>query len=102
MLLKCELLCVARSTVYYKPKSPQNIDIIMLNWIRDIYQKYRFYGYRRILAELRKNGFEVNHKRLQRLLSVAGVKTIPTKQQLFEQFKLLNKPILSEASLIYK
>ena len=78
---KCELLCVARSTVYYKPKLIQNDDIVILNEIRDIYQKYPFYGYRRMLVELRKNDFEVNHKRLQRLLFVAGIKAIyPTKK----------------------
>ena len=78
---KCELLCVARSTMYYKPKSPQNNDIVILNEIRGIYQRYPFYGYRRILVELRKNGFEVNHKRLQRLLSVARIKAIyPAKK----------------------
>ncbi len=75
---KCELLCVARSTVYYKPKLAQNDDIVILNEICDIYQ---IYGYRRILVELRKNSFEVNHKRLQRLLTITGIKAIyPAKK----------------------
>lgn len=67
--------------MYYKPRLTQNNDIEILNEIRDIYQRYPFYGYRRILVELRKNGFEVNHKRLQRLLTVAGIKAIyPAKK----------------------
>ncbi len=78
---KCELLSIARSTVYYKPKLTQNDDTVILNEMRDIYQKYPFYGYRRMLVELRKNGFEVNHKRLQRLLSVAKMKAIYPKKK---------------------
>lgn len=78
---KCELLGVARSTMYYQPKLVENDDIVLLNEIRDIYQELPFYGYRRIHVELRKRGFEVNHKRVQRLLSFAGIKAIyPTKK----------------------
>jgi putative transposase len=47
-----------------------------MNEIRDIYQQRPFYGYRRILVELRKTGSLINHKRLQRLLASAGIKAI--------------------------
>lgn len=47
-----------------------------MNEIREIYQKWPFYGYRRILVELRKAGFLINHKRLQRLLVGTGIKAI--------------------------
>lgn len=81
MKRKCELLGVARSTMYYQSKSTENDDTVILNEIRDIYQEYSFYGYRRILVELRSRGFEVNHKRVQRLLTSIGIKAIyPTKR----------------------
>ena len=54
----------------------QNDDSIVINEVREIYQQWPFYGYRRILVELRKLGFCVNHKRLQRLLVDAGIKAI--------------------------
>jgi len=47
-----------------------------MNEIRDIYQKYPFYGYRRMLIALRQLGVLINHKRLQRLLSLAGIKAV--------------------------
>lgn len=47
-----------------------------MNEVREIYQQWPFYGYRRMLVELRKLGFCVNHKRLQRLLVGAGIKAI--------------------------
>ena len=67
---------VVRSAVYYKPKPIQNDDAIVMNEVREIYQQRPFYGYRRILVELRKLGFCINHKRLQRLLFCAGIKAI--------------------------
>ena len=67
--------------MYYQPRPIENDDSVILNEIQDIYQEMPYYGYRRILVELRKRGFEVNHKRLQRLLAFAGIKAIyPTKK----------------------
>ena len=70
---KCELLDVARSTVYYEPKPINNNDAIVMNEVREIYQQCPFYGYRRILVELRKIGLFINHKRLRRLLASFGI-----------------------------
>lgn len=47
-----------------------------MNETREIYQQWPFYGYRRILVELRKKGIFINHKRLQRLLASAGIKAL--------------------------
>ena len=78
---KCELLGVARSSMYYQSKATENNDVAILNEIQDIYQECPFYGYRRIHIELRKKGFEVNHKRVQRLLNDANITAIyPSKR----------------------
>lgn len=85
---KCELLEVARSSMYYQAKPVENDDAIILNEIREIYQKWPFYGYRRITVELRKRGFETNHKRVQRLLVLAGIKAIyPHKRTTIRNLK---------------
>ena len=42
---------------------------------------YGRYGYRRITAMLRREGFIVNHKRVERLWKIEGLK-IPKKQPL--------------------
>ena len=47
-----------------------------MNEVRCIYQKKPYYGYRKIIVELRKKGFHVNHKKVQRLLQEAGIKAI--------------------------
>ena len=73
---KCELLGVPRSSMYYKPKPLENDDMMIMNEIRSIYQERPFYGYRKITVRLRELGFIANHKRVQRLLKIAGIKAV--------------------------
>jgi putative transposase len=73
---KCELLNVVRSTMYYQPKPIENDTAILMNEIRDIYQETPSYGYRKITIGLRQRGFVVNHKKVQNLLTLAGIKAI--------------------------
>lgn len=73
----CELLRLNRSTLYYKEK-PIDVDgISLLNLIRDTWERYPFYGYRRITKELRaKLKIKINRKRVQRLMQWGGIKAI--------------------------
>jgi len=49
----------------------------LLNAIRDVWERYSFYGYRRITKELRANGaIDVNRKRVQRLMVLGGIQAI--------------------------
>lgn len=73
---KCELLNVTRSTVYYRKKAAVNKDQEIINEIREIYEESPFYGYRRITIGLRQRGLVVNHKKVQKLMVLAGIKAI--------------------------
>jgi putative transposase len=49
----------------------------LLNAIREVWERYPFYGYRRITKELRENsGYSVNRKRVQRLMVWGGIQAI--------------------------
>ncbi len=72
---KCELLDIARSSLYYKKKPIKNDDAIMSE-ILNIYEEVPVYGYRRITIALRDRGFFVNHKRVQCLMQATGKKAI--------------------------
>lgn len=72
----CELLGINRSSLYYKEKLPEIGDLDLLNRIRDIWERYPFYGYRRMTEELRSTGLLVNRKRVQRLMSLGGIQAI--------------------------
>lgn len=65
-----------RSTLYYEEKPADIDDIDLLNAIRDIWERYPFYGYRRITKELRSTGANVNRKRIQRLMARCGIQAI--------------------------
>jgi putative transposase len=73
---QCELLGLNRSTLYYKAVSPEIADVDLLNAIRDVWERYPFYGYRRTTKELKSKGIKVNHKRVQRLMQKAGIEAI--------------------------
>ena len=73
---QCELLKINRSTLYYKVGAADTGDINLLNEMREIWEKYPFYGYRRITKELVFKGYEVNRKRVQRLMQLGGIQAI--------------------------
>jgi putative transposase len=65
-----------RSTLYYKAKKEPADNVGLLNEIREVWERYPFYGYRRITKELYSRGFKVNKKRVQRLMALAGITAI--------------------------
>lgn len=73
---QCDLLTVNRSSLYYEAKEQKLADIDLLNEIREIWERYPFYGYRRITKELRFHGFKTNRKRVQRLMCAGGIQAI--------------------------
>jgi putative transposase len=70
---QCELLQVNRGALYYETKDKGLDDIGLLNEIRDIWDRYPFYGYRRITVELKRKGYLVNRKRIQRIMKLGGI-----------------------------
>ncbi len=59
---------IPRSTYYYKPENKKHPDMELAEVIEKIALDYPYYGYRRITAELHRQGFKVNHKRVLRLM----------------------------------
>ena len=81
-LLKATSL--SKSTYYFEiskaDKDVKNQAIIAK--IEDIFEKNKGrYGSRRVTAELRNNGYLVNHKKVSRLMSKLGLKAIQSKQK---------------------
>ena len=76
MRRQCELLNVNRSTLYYAANPVKIDDTSLINEIRDIWERYPFYGYRRITKELKAQGHHVNRKRVQRLMVSGGIRAI--------------------------
>lgn len=73
---QCELLQINRSMLYYKEKMVDAGDLDLLNEIREIWERYPFYGYRRIREELKNKGHVINHKRVQRLMYLGKIQAL--------------------------
>jgi len=77
---QCELIDLPRSG-YYRPglqgESPENLEVMRL--IDEEYMRHPFYGARKILKWLIKQGRDVNRKRVQRLMRLMGIASIAPK-----------------------
>jgi len=63
---------LARSSYYYRPGGPspesQQAEAELQDRIEELALRFPRYGYRRVTAQLRKEGLRVNHKRVLRLM----------------------------------
>jgi len=75
VIRQAELLGIARSTVYYEPVVDTS-SLELMRLIDEEYTKAPFYGSRKITAVLRRRGYEVNRKRVQRLMRLMGIEAI--------------------------
>jgi transposase InsO family protein len=66
----CKLAGLSRASYYrrFEVRAPREADIELMSHIQALSLRYRFYGYRRITAELGRSGVVVNAKRVQRLM----------------------------------
>jgi transposase InsO family protein len=70
---------LARSTFYYQQKKLHATDkyAALKIKIKEIYHGHKGrYGYRRVTAALRRSGHVVNHKLIQRLMGILGLKSL--------------------------
>lgn len=76
---QCELLGLNRSAFYYKPAEESELNMLLMRLLDEQYTKTPFYGIRRMRASLRRQGYSVNHKRIQRLMRIMGLQAIYPK-----------------------
>ncbi|MDP6651799.1 MAG: IS3 family transposase, partial [Gammaproteobacteria bacterium] len=74
----CRVLKQHRSTQRHVPRGQADEDRLVTDMI-ELTRQYGRYGYRRIAALLRDAGWQVNHKRIERLWRREGLK-VPQKQ----------------------
>ncbi len=74
----CKVLGQPRSTQRRVPKIPDD-EPVLVKRITELATQYGRYGYRRITALLRREGWQINHKRVERLWRREGLK-VPSRQ----------------------
>ncbi len=73
---QCVLLGLNRATFYYQPALETAENLRLMGLIDKQYTKTPFYGWPRMTAFLRREGYLVNHKRVQRLMGLMGLQAI--------------------------
>ena len=73
---QCKVLNLKRNFLFHWPKgeSEENLEIMLL--LDKLYFVIPFYGYRKITVWLQNQGFNINEKRVRRLMKLVNWKTI--------------------------
>jgi putative transposase len=79
---QCELLGLSRSSFYYEPAAETVENLILMKLIDRQYTAQPVYGSRRMTIWLQGQGYEVNRKRVQRLMRLMGLEAIYPKPNL--------------------
>ena len=73
LVRQCQLVHIARSSYYYRPKSESEFNLELMRLIDAQYLKTPWYGSRQMRRYLRRQGYRVNRKRIRRLLRKMGL-----------------------------
>ena len=74
---QCELVGLNRSSYYWQPASESPLNLQLMRLIDQEYTRAPFFGYRKITARLNNAyGFQVNHKRVGRLMTKMGLQAV--------------------------
>ena len=76
---QCQLLNISRSSFYYKPKPIKEQDLQLMRLIDEQYLKTPSWGSRSMRNHLRRLGYKVNRKKVQRLMRLMGLEAIYPK-----------------------
>jgi len=74
--IQCRLLELSRSSFYYQLQTESELNLHLMDLMDQQYTKRPFYGARQMTEFLRRQGFWVNHKRVERLMRKMGIMAI--------------------------
>ena len=79
---QCKLLNFSRSNLYYEPIKVSDETLQIMHRIDEIFTEFPFYGSRRILEALRRDGWNIGRERVKHLMQKMGLKAIYPKAKL--------------------
>ena len=77
----CRILRLARSTYWYRGQPLSSAQEQLQKRLRELLEAHPRYGYRRIAALLRQEGWRVGKRYVQRLRRAEGLRVPPTKRK---------------------
>ena len=76
---QCTLLGIARGSYYYQPRLESAENLVLMRRLDELHLKHPVYGSRRLAAQLRRHGWHLNRKRVQRLMALMGLESLYPK-----------------------
>ena len=76
---QCELVGLNRATFYYEPATASALNLHLMRLIDEQYMRTPFFGWPRMTDYLQRQGYGVNHKRVQRLMGLMGLQAVGPK-----------------------
>jgi len=79
---QCQLLGLHRSGIYYKAAEESTENLELMRLLDEEYTRHPFYGVEKMTEWLREQGYQVNEKRVRRLLRLMGLMAVYPKPRL--------------------
>jgi len=79
---QCQILGLPRSSVYYRPAEPSAETLTLMRRIDELHMRFPFYGSRKLVILLRREGFQVGRRRIQTLMRDMGIEALYCKPNL--------------------
>ena len=76
---QCELIDLPRASYYREPARETDKNLELMRLIDEEYTEHPFFGSRQMRNYLRRQGYKVNRKRVQRLMRLMGIRAIYRK-----------------------
>lgn len=76
---QCRMLQIHRSGLYYTPCAESEENLLLMRLLDEQYFKTPFYGARKLTKWLQQQGYNINKKRVKRLMDLVGWQTIYRK-----------------------
>ena len=81
----CRILQLSRSTYWYRGKPPTAAQEQLRKRLLELSERHPRYGYRRIAALLREEGWRVGKRQIQRLRRQEGLRVPPTRRKVIRR-----------------
>jgi transposase InsO family protein len=92
----CRILEVPRSSYWYRPREKTPWEQSLLKRLMELSDKHPRYGYRRITALLRQEGWPVGKRHIQSLRRSLGLRVPPTKRKVIRRGHSTGLPVKAE------
>ena len=93
----CRYLGLSRSSYFYRPRARGDYEQLLLERLKDLSGKHPTYGYRFITELLRREGWRVNRKKVQRLRRAEGLQgQVARKKKAKRGASTMDAPVAAE------